>query len=156
MSVVSSFLAKATTLVATAGTGGAAVPVYFGEAALRNAAAAQVTVPLVVIEDEGSAPDYEFELGGVEVTTLVVSIFANTLAQIDTIVLALKYGGGIPSAQQGLDFGTLTGLGSYLTFMECKRVKEKRNREHQEYTQTAQIVHKAELTYEVQATITDI
>jgi hypothetical protein len=155
MSVVSSFLSKATTLVAAAGTGGAAVPVYFGEAALKNASGVQPTLPLVVIEDEGSAPDYEFELGGIEVTTLRVSVFATTLVQIDTIVLALKYGGDIPSDQAGLDFGTLTGLGDYLTFMECKRVKEQRNREHQEYTQTAQIAHKAELIYEVRATITD-
>jgi hypothetical protein len=46
-------------------------------------------------------------------------------------------------------------LGSYLTFMECKRVREKRNRDSQSYTATAQISHKAELTYEVQTTITD-
>lgn len=154
MSVVSSFLSKATSLVTTA-NGGAAVPVSFGEAAIRNASAAQVTLPLIVIEDEGTAPDYEFELGGVEVTTLVVSVFATTLATIDAIVLALKYGGGIPSARLGLDFGTLTSLGSYLAFMECKRVKEKRNREHQTYTSADQIAHKAELTYEVQVTITD-
>lgn len=154
MSVVSSFLSKATSLVLTA-NGGAAVPVYFGEAAVRNVSAGQVAFPFIVIEDEGSAPDYEFELGGVEITTLMVSVYATTLVAVDAIVLALKYGGGIPSACSGLDFGTLTSLGSYLRFMECKRVKEKRDRSHQEYTATAQIAHKAELTYEVQATVTD-
>jgi hypothetical protein len=155
MSVVSSFLSKATTLVAAAGTGGAAVPVYFGEAALKNASAVQPTLPFIVIEDQGTAPEYEFELGGIEVTTLQTTVYAVTLAQIDSIVLALKYGGDIPSDQAGLDFGTLTSLGNYLTFMECKRVGEKRDREQQSYTQTAQIAHRCQLTHEVRATITD-
>ncbi len=154
MSVVSSFLAKSTALVLTA-NGGSAVPVYFGEAALKNSSGTQPTLPFVVIEDHGTAPDYEFELGGVEVTTLQTTVYATTLALVDSIVLALKYGGDIPSACAGLDFGTLTSLGDYLEFMECKRVREVRNRQSMEYTQTAQISHKCELTHEVRATITD-
>ena len=155
MSVVSSFLAKATTLAATAGTGGAAVPVYFGEAGLRSSAGVHVDLPFIVVEDRGAAPDYEFEWGGTETTTLDVTIYAITLAQVDSIVLALKYGGGIPSAGSGLDFGTLASLGSYLTFEECKRVGETRNREHENYTPQSQIAHNAKLTYEVKVTITD-
>lgn len=153
MSVVSAFLAKATTLLTSS-----SVPVYFGEAKLPT------DVPYVTMEDEGTVPEYLFghsdtagETGddGVEVTTIKLSVWAVTLASVDTYVKALKYGTGTPAQAGGLDFGTLGTLGSYLSLMAITRTKEQRKREHLQYTPTAQIVHMCELTYQVQTQITD-
>lgn len=154
MSVVASFLSKATTLLASD-----SVPVYFGEAKIPS-----INPPFAVIEDVGMTPDYamthndtinEYGCDGIEVTTLKISVYAVTLASVDAYVKSLKYGDGSPSQALGLDFGTLSGLGTYLEFRECKRVNEERSRESLQYTPSAQIVHKCVLTYEITTQITD-
>lgn len=156
MSVISAFLAKANSLLSSA-----SVTVYFGEANLPTVA------PYVTMEDEGTVPEYLMghsdtvgETGddGVEVTTIKLSVWAVTLASVDTYVKALKYGTGTPAQAGGLDFGTLGTLGtlgSYLSLMAITRVKEQRMRQHLEYTPDAQICHLCELTYQVQTQITD-
>jgi hypothetical protein len=156
VSVITAFLRTASASLTAAGL---TVPVYFGEAALRDGSGVAVRLPLCVVEDLGSEPQFEMEYEGPEVTKVQVSAYAVTLADIDAIAIALKYANGSPDDQLGLDFGTIAaivgGVGPYLTFNECRRVSERRERVHVEFTNTAQIVHKVTLTYDVTCNISE-
>lgn len=156
MSVIAAFVYHSGQALSLASL--SSVPVYFGEAAVRDGSGVVVRPPFCVVEDLGSEPQFEMEYEGLDITKVSISAYAVTLAEIDAIAIALKYANGTPDDLLGLDFGTvvaLGGVGPYLTFVECRRVSERRERVDLQYTNAAQIVHKVTLTYEVTCRITE-
>lgn len=152
MSVVSSFMTKANALLGAMPTPSQA---YFGEAAVRGPSGIAVDPPFAVVEEERTAPDYEMEYGGDEVTTLTITCYATTLAEVDAMMEYLKYAGQTPTIHAGLDFGTLANPNTNLRFEECKRTDEKRAREPMMFQSNGNFVHSGKLFYTVLCNITD-
>ncbi len=89
-----------------------------------SVANAQVYPSYIVILDEGTVPDYEFEHTVSEVTTLTLMIYADTLDDVAALVEKVKYNGGAINAGLGLDFGTLPTLATNYGTLEVRRMSE--------------------------------
>jgi hypothetical protein len=89
-----------------------------------SADAVQVYPPYSVILDEGTQCVYEFEHTVMEVTSLTIMVYADTLALVDAAVERIKYNGGAIDGGLGLDFGTLPTLSVDFTNLEVRRLSE--------------------------------
>lgn len=84
-----------------------------------------------------------------EVTELTLTVYYDTLANVDAAVEAIKYNGGATDAGSGFDFGSLSTLtGGGRVGQEIRRLSERR------YTapglgKTGQRTHACELKYRV-------
>ncbi len=91
--------------------GGARPPLYFGEAPQTGAGGAQQRLPYVVFSEQGRQVQVlDFERNSVLVLTLALDVYANTLADVDGVVDAVRWNGGAVGAGAGFDFGTLGDL----------------------------------------------
>lgn len=131
--------------------GGLGVPVYFGETSIVDNVGAAVSIPYIVIEHEGTVPEYDFEYNGREVTTVRITCVDNTLASVAAISRKIKYANGVPSQALGLDFGQLT-VNAPQVFMSCIRTNEKATKDVGR-DEVGKLVHKLELTYQVETQI---
>jgi hypothetical protein len=98
---------------------------YFAEAPYRDGSGAAVVPPYVVLVDEGTVPDYDFEENPLEITRLRFEVYALGLALADAIASGIRYDGGSVSAGSGMDFTAslpLTGM----TLKEMVREREQR------------------------------
>ena len=106
--------------------GGTRPPVYFDQAPEATAAGAQLYPPYVVVRDaSGLAPEYQSDLGGIEVGTLELEVYAGTLADADAAAKAVKWNGGDPVDHLGFDWGTLA-IDAPSYFVSLRRVSERR------------------------------
>lgn len=121
-------------------------PVAFGKAA-QVRSGSQVRTPSVVFVDTGSSPEHQSDSGGPETGGFTIDVFADTMADVDKIVAAIKWNGSPPNLKAGFDHGTLT-LDAPLYHVSLTRTREVRS--HEGDGQTAQRVHHCELTYGVE------
>ena len=129
----------------------AAVPapkLWFDEAPLRDGAGATVTPPYVVLKDDGTVPDYDFELMSIEVTTFRFEIYAPGLAAADAIADVIRYGVGAIAAGMGFDFATTLEVTGQ-TLMQCVRDFEQRFQEADRGTDSKP-VFRVRMRYRVQ------
>jgi hypothetical protein len=103
----------------------AGVPTLFMFDAPVSADSAPVYPSYTVLTDEGMRTDYELELTVLEVTTLSLMVYANTLEDVDTAVERIKYNGGGISDGRGLDFCALN-LDFDFQNMQVQRTVEQR------------------------------
>jgi len=121
---------------------------YFDGIPLKTTTGTPQTLPSVNLIDLGTTTNYDFEHNIVgEATTFQLIVRANTLLECDQIGLGIKYNDAGIKASAGYDFGTLT----FENFenLQMVRQSERRYRE-QDRDQSSLIVHRLELTYEVQ------
>ena len=86
---------------------------YFGEAPYRDGSGNPVVPPYVVLVDEGTTTEYDFEYHPVETTRLRFEVYALGLALADAIASGIRYDGGLVTAGAGMDFAAslpLTGM----------------------------------------------
>jgi len=120
---------------------------HFDEAPLRTASGAAIVPPYTVLKDDGTVPDYTFELP-IERTTFRLELYARTLAALDAMIEVVKYGGAPVSARAGFDHGTLAIANFRL--MELVRVGEQRFREADRWSSDAGLVYRARISYRAQ------
>src|SRR6185436_7831126 len=86
---------------------------WFADIPQTTSTGAVQELPYINLTDEGTTPDpgYDLEYNPVEVTRFRLEVYASTLASVDTIMWALKYGTGAVTAGGGFDFATLTITG---------------------------------------------
>jgi hypothetical protein len=121
-------------------------PIYFGKAP-QATSAGQRRHPYVVLEDEGSTPEYQSDAGGPESGAFTLTVVADTLADVDRIVAAVKWNGLAPSSKAGFDEGALT-LDNPLYHLSLRRTKEVRSYEAD--GKDGPRVHRCVLSYAVE------
>lgn len=121
---------------------------WFDGVPIKRADGTSVSLPTVELIDGGLTPDMDFEHNPFEVTSLTFVVRATTLAEADSIVKRLKYGGGAVNAGAGYDFADSISLTSAIELREMKRTSEKRSREAARDPNAAP-VHRVDVTYEV-------
>jgi hypothetical protein len=82
-----------------------------------------------------------------EITDLTWEVYAETLADVDTIVLAIRYNGGAVGSGSGFDFGSFSTLVSALKNHSIKFVSEQREQVGEQ--QTGALVHVCHLKHRV-------
>ena len=120
---------------------------YFHEAPLRDTAAAAVAPPYVVLQDDGTTVDYEFEEAPIELTRLRFEVYATSLANADAIASAIRYNAGTITAGSGMDHTEslpLTGM----DHMAMIRISEQRWQEGDRST-TGTPIYRISMRYEV-------
>jgi hypothetical protein len=123
-------------------------PIWFHEVPERTGAGAAVVPPYVVLQDDGTTPEYDFEYNPVETTRLRFEVYASTLAAADAIAAGIRYNGGSITAGAGMDFAAaLTATGQ--TFKAMARESEQRFLEPQAGA-NAGPVYRIRLVYRVQ------
>lgn len=108
----------------------------------------QVFPPYSVLMDEGLVPHYELEYTVNEITTLTITVYCDTLAEVDAAVEIIKYNGGTTTGKLGLDFGTLPTLTIPYNNLVVMRTGERRFAVRAT-GKDGQRVHACELRYEV-------
>ena len=113
---------------------GSTLTPYYFDRAVEVANNVEVQPPYCIIHDLGMVPAFDFELNITETTSLSFDVVANTLADVDTIVEAIKYNGGNPTAPlsgktpgAGFDFGVLSTLASNYANLKIIRTGERRS-----------------------------
>jgi hypothetical protein len=124
------------------------VPTLYSFDAPVSADGAQVYPSYTVLLDNGTDTGYELELTVLEVTSITLMVYANTLLEVDAAVEAIKYNGGGVSDGLGLDFGALPTLDIGYYNLEVRRVREKRFAAGVT-GRSAQRIHGCELDYRV-------
>jgi hypothetical protein len=87
-------------------------------------AGTQIYPPYVVVRDNGTNTDYDYNYYPYEQTDLEILVYANTLAACEAIVEIVKYNGGSAMGQQGLDFGQLPSLATNYANLVVERKSE--------------------------------
>lgn len=128
-------------------------PRHFGEAPVKDGSGTDLRPPYVVFADLGSAPEYQSDYGGPEPGGFTLTAYADTLADVDTIVTAVKWNGAAPANKAGFDFGTLT-LDAPLYFLSLARTREVR--EYVAPGKSGQRVHRCVLTYRVETAVNPV
>lgn len=121
---------------------------YFAEAPYRDGSGNAVVPPYVVLVDEGTVPEYDFEYNPIETTRVRFEVYALGLALADAIASGIRYDGGAVAAQAGMDFASslpLTGM----TLKEVVREREVRSVEKAR-DGSATDVYRVSMTYRVQ------
>lgn len=122
--------------------------IWFHKAPERDGSGAAVVPPYVVLQDDGTTPEYDFEFNPIETTRLRFEVYAATLAAADAIAAGIRYNGGAINAGSGMDFAsamTLTGQ----TLKEMVRESEQRFQEPQRGV-TAGFVFRVRMAYKVE------
>jgi hypothetical protein len=137
---------------ATAFGGTTRPPIHLDQQPATTSTGAQRRVPYAVLRDNGFAPEFQSNAGGIEKGTLIIELYAEVLdtetagvVTVDKMTRAVKYGGSAPGAKAGFDWGTLTITG-YLRGVSLRRVKEQRA--YAGFNFNSQPVFKCTLTYE--------
>ncbi len=125
-------------------------PLYFADIPQTGATGIALELPYINLVDEGTTPDYDFEHNPVEVTKVRFEAYANTLTEVDALLIGLKYGTTGATAGGGFDYCTMTITGQQ--FMECKRVEELRGKAGQ-LDKTGGYVYEGNLTYTIEASV---
>lgn len=108
--------------------GSPAPKLWFDEAPIRDGAGAAIAPPYVVLKDDGTAPEYDYELNVLETTTFRFEVYAPTLAEADSIANTLKYNSQSIAGGAGFDFAAALSVTSY-TLKSCVRDMEQRFQE---------------------------
>jgi hypothetical protein len=119
---------------------------YFDEAPSTDSTGAQQRFPYGVIKDGGLQPEYQSDLGGIEVGSFTLEIYGTSLANVDAVVSVVKYNGQIPSSTAGLDFCTLA-IAAPLYPVSLIRTNERRS--FAGFSHQTERCHLCELTYSV-------
>jgi hypothetical protein len=125
-SVVAAALTKYDSLTAANFPSSTRPPVYFDEAPVTDGAGAQLRPPYVVLKDSGRTPDVLSDYGGTEDGAFTLEVYAASLADVDTIVHAIKWNGQNPGQASGFDCGTLPALTAPYSLMHLLRTGEQR------------------------------
>jgi hypothetical protein len=128
----------------------AGTTVWLDDAPVKDAAGAAVAPPYVVVRDDGTTPEFDFQLNPVETTAVRVECYGATLAAADALAAAVRYGGGAVDAGGGLDFCE-AGAGLPLTGQSLETVvrqSEQRTRESARGS-AGSPVYRVTLRYEV-------
>ena len=129
--------------------GGVVPPMYFGMAAVTTSTGAAQRVPYVTFsEDAHPVTILDFERNALHVVTFVLDVYANTLADVDAAVLAIRLNGGTVGQGLGFDYGALTDLTSPRSTHQIIPVAEPRRLENALDFSGARC-HAARLTYRV-------
>lgn len=89
------------------------VPRIDFESAAQVVSSAQKRVPYVVLKDNGRTTKViDFERNNLVTHRFTFDVWANTLADVDTIVAAIRWNGGTVGQGLGFDHGTLSDLSS--------------------------------------------
>lgn len=123
--------------------------IYFHEAPLRDGTGEEVHPPYVVLKDDGTEIDFEFEEAPIERTRLRFEIYATSLASADSIASAIRYNGGSITAGSGMDHTKTLGL-TGLDHMAMVRLSEQRWQEGDRWA-SASPVFRCQMVYEVTA-----
>ena len=99
MSVIAAVLARYETF-----TVNSTAKIWFYEAPERDGSGAAVVPPYVVLQDDGTTPEYDFEYNPIETTRLRFEVYATSLASADAIAQGIRYNGGAVNAGSGMDF----------------------------------------------------
>lgn len=120
----------------------ATVPVWFHEAP------ASASLPYVVLQDDGTRPEYDFEYNPVETTALRFEVYHTSLASADAVASAIRYNGGGVADGDGMDFADALDLTGQ-TFKRMERKSEQRFVEGPRST-SATPVFRVRMAYEVE------
>jgi len=106
--------------------------------------------PYVTLQDvTREVKPADFERNAFVTTTFKLEVWANTLADVDTIVNAVRYNGGTVGQGLGFDYGTLTFTGSPTrSTVQIIPVSEPRKLTDR-VDKNGQRMHGAELTHKV-------
>src|SRR5687768_13843376 len=104
-SVPDAFISKYATSIYTAGQS-LPLEIWLGKVPALRADQTTVSLPTIVLRDNGMTIEYDLEENPQEITTLTLIVRAVTLPAADAIAKRLKYGGGSISAGSGFDFTT--------------------------------------------------
>ena len=100
-------------------------PIYLDDAPVTDSAGAQEYQPYVALRDGGMSVEYDTEYNAIESSQLTLEVWADSLADADQIVNAIKYNGGTIAAGSGMDFGTLSFDAGRVSF-QLVRTAERR------------------------------
>ncbi len=110
-SITAAVKAKFDALTASNFPGAARPPLFFGQAPQTDGTGAQQRLPYVEFSEQGRQVQVlDFERNSVLVLTLALDVYANTLADVDATVDAIRWNGGAVGGGAGFDFGTLADL----------------------------------------------
>lgn len=146
-SVISAVITKYNALTAANFPSSTVPPIYLDQAPLTDSAGAQERPPYVILRDNGQVPTGEFERTTFEACDFVMEVYYESLADVDSAVLAIKRNGGAVGSGSGFDFGTLSDLTSPRSTHEIRRTRERRALAAQDLT--GKRIHVCYLEYRV-------
>src|SRR5262245_15874314 len=113
-SISNEVTAKYDALTASNFPGGARPPIYFG-AAPQVTSGLQLRPPYTVFsEGARRVQPLDFERNSLVTVQLFLDVYANSLAEVDTIVNCIRFNSATPvvGTGSGFDYGTVSGLSS--------------------------------------------
>lgn len=124
--------------------------IWFDEKPNTNGAPTSITPPYAVLEDKGTSFVYTFEYVPTETTKIDLTLYANSLADVDAMIDVVRFNGGTPQQRLGLDNTTSLVLtnGRYNISVSLSNIV--RSLESQRGV-TGSLVYKAVMSYEVEA-----
>lgn len=110
--------------------------------AFRNVTGAGGALPVVVITGEKVRRERLDAAEVMETSTLAVEIYAEAMADCDTVLAAMLYAGGAVGDGDGFEDGDLTGLSTGYRLNSMCRADDAEDRGFAQWGPTAQRVHK--------------
>lgn len=131
-------------------------PLFLNSAPQTKSDATQRRIPYGVLWDDGINPTFDSSFGGTEGGTVRLELYAFKLeasageVSAASMALGAKYGGQVPSAKAGLDWGTLPTL-TYRYGISLKRLREQyfEAGKGRDAAGEWHVIHKAVLEYRV-------
>lgn len=106
-SVIAAVVAKYETLTAANFPGASRPSIWLDEAPQEDGSGGQLRPPWVIVRDGGGVPRWDTGQNARVVSKFTLEVYANTLADADTIMAAILWNGSAPSVKAGLAFATL-------------------------------------------------
>jgi hypothetical protein len=145
-SSVTAIQAKWNSLTAGLFPGATLPPLYFDYVPLRTTTGTDRRLPYGVLRDNGMTISHIFQNGAIEKSKVDIEIYAIGQADLDQIVLAVKYNGSPPSVAGGMDWAMLTLTpGQPRSVIKMMRVNERNQDGGFEYQERR--VRKCTLSY---------
>ncbi|HVL11652.1 MAG TPA: hypothetical protein VM529_03755 [Gemmata sp.] len=123
-------------------------PLYFDFVPQTDGSGDQRRQPYAVLRDQtGLSPEYTSDDGAVETGTVVVEVYAVTMADVDAYVARAKWGGQDPDQRAGLDWFSLSLTTSPRYPVHLRRTNERRS--FTAFDHLGRASHRCDLAYEV-------
>lgn len=123
--------------------------IWFDEKPNTNSTPTPIVPPYAVIKDKGTKFVYTFEYVPIETTKFDLELYANSLADVDTMIDVVRFNGGTPQGIAGLDNTSSLVLTNGRYNIEIGLENIVRSLEPQRGV-TGSLVYKAVMSYEVE------
>ena len=126
--------------------------IHFDDAPLKytppgGGAAVLIAPPYIVLVNESIEPESTFEARQIETANFRVEIFANSLAECESICAVVRLNGGAVDAYLGLDFANTLSATNHQDIAVVR--KRMRFAQEADRSQAAKIVFRCSMEYQV-------